>query len=194
MRPLVLLARGRLARAGAGRRGRCGRRSLACGAWWLRCRAASWFFQEGLLLQDLHQGLFQLGRARRAQVRRPTARFVDGRAWLGRGVVRRRVAVLIRHAYRADTRETVDHVYNFRTTCNNNNNNKTPCIVGRPPLSRLRRRFAPPLRGATRPARCARRPFANTKILKLLSPAPLLPSVTLGRGSSVCRCVEYAPL
>ena len=25
------------------------------------------------------------------------------------------------------------------------------------------RRFAPPLRGATRPARCARRPFANTK-------------------------------
>ena len=31
------------------------------------------------------------------------------------------------------------------------------------------RRFAPPLRGATRPARCARRPFANTQKMPNLS-------------------------
>ena len=40
------------------------------------------------------------------------------------------------------------------------------------------RRFAPPLRGATRPARCARSPFANTKKNKCLTGTP-----DTGRGS-----------
>ena len=97
MHTFVLIAQGGIAPAGAGRRGRCGRRSLACVARWLRRRAGIWFFQEGELLKDLHQGLLRLGRARRAQGRRPGARFVDGRAWLGGGVVRRGVVLLLSH-------------------------------------------------------------------------------------------------
>ena len=50
------------------------------------------------------------------------------------------------------------------------------------------RRFAPPLRGATRPARCARSPFATTKKMPTypcaLEPGPLLVQYLARRGTT----------
>ena len=58
------------------------------------------------------------------------------------------------------------------------------------------RRFAPPLRGATRPARCARRPFANTKKMPTFCPPLDLAdpgaSCSLSLGPRVPWCARPA--